>query len=494
MKILLDCVVTAEPAKCSSTVQFVTFVTRTLEKREDVFFYWLIPDWVTKEEFEACYPQHPRVRYIPVPQHKDRTKEYLTFGKHLDQAVAFNGSCWDYDVLVTVRAGLVPLMKLVMNSPRHASMPWLKQVWLIEEMPLMDFKKTVMTINADVQDLYTISGYLAADRVFILSYHEKPMIVKRAREFLTPSHVISLEKKIQPTVTSQFYEFRLKPPEEWFVPGGGKPFCIAYAGRMEMSSRIDEINDLMTKQFVMKGDKVRLLATTQSRVIKKFDTSLIDVRMAGREEFWQLAKHDMHVLLKLEIEGGFNLSLLEPMMFGVPAIINRAEWSEALLGKDYPFMVKSETQAYALVSEFYRDYASMYARFAAWHEQVFQPLFLARFKTDLLYDLLDAEVGAFGKTYSDFAKKHPGKKANGFVADLLKEVGDAGELVIGDVVESMVKKGLVDKKMADKLREEDRDERGLVWSTGWNEYRVILKSFYGWEDASTAVGHLRRAA
>ena len=68
MRILVDCVVTsADPAKCSSNIQFLTFVERTLASRPDVFFYWLVPDWLTPAQLEATYPHHPNVRYIPAP-------------------------------------------------------------------------------------------------------------------------------------------------------------------------------------------------------------------------------------------------------------------------------------------------------------------------------------------------------------------------------------------------------------------------------------------
>ena len=78
------------------------------------------------------------------------------------------------------------------------------------------------------------------------------------------------------------------------------------------------------------------------------------------------------------------------------------------------------------------------------------------------------------------------------MADILHHVGDAGELVIAEVIADMAAAHKVDKKMLDKLRPEDRDERGLVWSTAWNEYRVILQTFHGWRDASTVVGHLTK--
>ena len=492
MKILIDCVVTAaDPAKCSSNIQFLTFVRRTLAARPDVFFYWLIPEWITAEQFDKTYPQDARVMYRRVPQHRDRTKEYLTVSRALDDAVAFNGSLWDFDVLLTMRTGLVPLLKLLMNSPRHATLHWLKEVWLIEEMPLMDFKKTVMTINADVQDRYTMEGYLAADHVYVLSYHEPPAIARRARDFFAPSLVREIEAKLHSVVTTQFSDYSLFPPDRF--PQPGQPFCIAHSGRMEMANRIEEINRLMVNQFVMKGDKVRLLVTTVSSVVKEFDQSVVDVRHASRDEFWKLCKEEMHVFLKLSTEGGFTLALLEPMMFGVPAIIAREPWSIGLFGKDYPFFVANETQAYALVNLFHEDYPKMYAQWADWHVNVFRPLMERRFKTDLLYDLLDGNIEQFKQTRTKFAEKHPGKELNSFVGDVLAHVGTASEIVIPELIADMHKAGKVSKKMVDKLAEGDRDERGLVWSTAFNEYRVILEAFHGWTDASVKVGHLRRA-
>ena len=261
---------------------------------------------------------------------------------------------------------------------------------------------------------------------------------------------------------------------------------------MEMANRIEEINRLMVNQFVMKGDKVRLLVTTVSSVVKEFDQSVVDVRHASRDEFWKLCKEEMHVFLKLSTEGGFTLALLEPMMFGVPAIIAREPWSIGLFGKDYPFFVSNETQAYALVNLFHEDYPKMYAQWADWHVNVFRPLMERRFKTDLLYDLLDGNIEQFKQTRTKFAEKHPGKELNSFVADMLEAIGDASEFVLPELIEHMHKTGKVSKKMVDKLAEGDRDERGLVWSTAFNEYRVILETFHGWEDASVKVGHLRR--
>ena len=235
-KVLLDPVLTGEPGKCSTNVQFLTWVKRSLASRTDLLFYWLVPDWVTDEELQTVYPQDARVLYLRVPQHKDRTKEYLTLRDKMDALIAFNGELWDFDILLTVRTGLVPLMRLISTSPRQWGATWLKQFWVIEEMPLMDFKPTVMTIDEDVQDRFTLEGYLAADRVWMISYHEKGQVLTRARDFYAPSQVKSLTAKISQVVTSQFTDFRLKDPSEYYRRDGDKPFCIAHAGRMEKAT------------------------------------------------------------------------------------------------------------------------------------------------------------------------------------------------------------------------------------------------------------------
>jgi hypothetical protein len=393
-------------------------------------------------------------------------------------------------VLLTMRTGLVPLFRLLMNSPRHPNLAWLKEVWLIEEMPLMDFKRTVLTINADVQDRFTIEGYLAADYVYMLSYHERPAVLRRARDFFAPSLVRSLEAKLHSVVTSQNTDYALF--DESRYPQPGQPFCIAHSGRMEKANRIEEINKMMVNQFVMKGDKVRLLVTSVSSVVKEFDTSIVEVKQASRDEFWRLCKEEMHVFVKMPIEGGFSNALFEPMLFGVPAIIAREPWSEHLFGDDYPFFVRGEVEAYAMVNLFHEDYPKMYARWADWHVNVFRPLMNKRFEDDLVYNLLDRNIEAFANTRARFRESHPGKETNAFVGDLLAEAADAQELVIGEALAKLVEKKKVGKTMLDKLQPGDRDERGLVWSTAFNEYRVILETFHGWRDASVKTGHMRR--
>jgi hypothetical protein len=468
------------------------FTEAVLKQRSDVFFYWMVPDYLD-EAGMAQLPQHPNIRYIKVKAHKDRTKEYLTFNADHDNCVAFNGDTWDWDILVTTRTGMTPLMKLVMSSPRLSKFTWIKEVWLLEEMPLMDFKSSVVTIDADVQDRFTIAGHLAADKVWIVSYHEKGHILRRAKDFYSPAMVQSLDKKIKSICPNSFSAFDLKKPEHFFVKGGEKPFCIAYTGRMtKTSARLHETSDVMLRQWIMRSD-VRPMVCTVSTGLKVFNKDSTEVHFANREEFWKLAQEDMHVILILYTEGGFALSLFEPIMLGTPAIVAKEDWSVAML-PDYPFLAKSTTEAYGYCKRFYDDYAGMYETFRQWHQEVFIPVFKKRFETDLLHDLMLQGLTDFEtRVPTLFKDRAAPRSTGGIIKTLIDALKDRNEFVLFDLIRELGASGEF-KMLAQKTVDHDRDRRGLVWSSPWPDIRMILKVFYGWEDASTVTGHMKRKA
>ena len=267
VRILLDPVLTAHPSRCSTFIQFATLMQRWTAARNDVFFYCLLADWDLPKGELDWLPQHPNIRYIRVPQHPDRTKEYFTLRNEIDHLISFNGELWDFDILITVRAGLAALYKLLVTSPRQLGVRYLKQVWVIENMPVMSFKGSVMVIDPDVQDRFTLDGYLAADRVTMMSYHEKAGAMRIARKFYAPTVVLELERKIKEVLPAQFSEFKLKDPAHWFEPDKDHRFCIAYVGRLAAAgTNIDKIYNVMTNQWIIHGgDRVRMVVCTVSR-------------------------------------------------------------------------------------------------------------------------------------------------------------------------------------------------------------------------------------
>lgn len=495
LKIMLDPILTArDPARCSTYIQFYTFVTTVLSTRRDVFFYWPVPEWVTEDE-RKWLPQDQNVRYFSVKQHRDRMNEYIFVHDDMKDALAFYGDYWDFDILVTVRTGMVPMYKMNMISPRQSRFAWTKQVWVIDEMPLMGFKKSVAMVNEQVQDLMTLTGYLASDAVFVVSYHEKREILQAARQWFPPSRVQQIDKVIRETVPAQKEGYALKDKTFWFRPGE-KQFCVAYVGRlMAAQSNLDKVYGAMTNHWILKGSKnVRLLVLTVSTGGQAaWPPDHIELQQAPREEFWRIAREEMHLLIIMHEDGGFSLSLIEPMMMGVPAIILDAPWSRMLLGNDYPFFAKSELDAYALMKMFYEDFEGMYSKFASWFEAVFVPLFKRRFKEDLLYGILSSRVNEVGTDLDNrFRDVTADRDENAIVKAMLNAVGDASEFRMFEVMHQLADSKVL-LSLQRKLKEGDRDKRGLVWSTAWNEFRLLLKAHHGWEDASVEVGHFRRA-
>jgi hypothetical protein len=494
VKILLDPVLTAHPSRCSTFIQFATLMQRWTAARHDVFFYCLLADWDLPKEELDWLPQHPNIRYIRVPQHPDRTKEYFTLRNEIDHLISFNGELWDFDILITVRAGLAALYKLLVTSPRQLGVRYLKQVWVIENMPVMSFKGSVLVIDPDVQDRFTLDGYLAADRVTMMSYHEKAGAMRIARKFYAPTVVLELERKIKEVLPAQFSEFRLKDPAHWFEPDKDQRFCIAYVGRLAAAgTNIDKIYNVMTNQWIVHGgDRVRMVVCTVSRggPQKTQPKDYMERFYAPREEFWRMAREEMHLLMILHVEAGFLLAMMEPILLGTPVVVLDEEWSRGQLGPSYPFYVRTELEAYTLAKLFYEDYAGMYAKFAKWHADWFAPIYTQRFAEDLLYDVLQRYLENFESTVLPrYRDEHPALEHNAVVQALVE--GGPDEFVIFDRLHALSEDGKIGS-LKDKLDPRDRDRRGLVWATAWSDFRASLKAFHGYEDASTTVGHMRR--
>jgi hypothetical protein len=309
---------------------------------------------------------------------------------------------------------------------------------------------------------------------------------------LAPSVVRKLEQKIKVTSPSVIDTFELKKPEYWFDKS--KPFCLGFVDRMSnVQSRLALVYDVMEKHWITKGDeKFKVVISTVSTGIKMKPPDFVTLQNSTREEFWRLLKEEMHVILFMATEAGFGMSFMEPLMFGTPVIVAREEWSEALLGYDYPFFVNGETEAYAMVKIFHESYAEMYKKFSVWQQTSLK----SRFSKGGIYEtnFYDAVYDAIQKQsdlIQTYAEKFPQKKNNKVIRSIVNHTNFKSEMVLLDVIRDLG----YDKELyhlADKTEPDDRYLRSLVFSTSWNEFRIILKTMYGWEDASPVVGHLKR--
>lgn len=482
MKVLFDCVVTNNPpSKCSTTAQFVVLAKRLLAL-PGVFIYWPVPDFV--DDF-SCYPESPRIKYIKVHVTRDRMREYNVIRTEMEDMLSFAGCTWDWDVLVTVKTPQVANMRVMSVSPRQLShRDWSKRIIVIEDMMVLSLKPTIAQSNADVQDRQTLEGYMAADHVLIPAYHEIPWVMEIARKHFSPARQKEIRDKLKEVCHLNMQTFDLKSK---FKYKGDRKLNVAFIGRLEkVNARLKSINEILTKQFIFNGSKVNPVICTVSTegVVAEdiIDKYAIKILHPDRQEFWRLAKEELDVGVFFHIDSELNMSMLEPVSFGMPVIVKKAPWSVAMFGDSYPFYVESETQAYAYVNEFAKHYEEMYAKFAAWYMDWFLPVYKKRVTEEGLYEVLLQLIAEPQKF-----EHMDAMKTNEVVRLLVEHGGEDFNML--DVIKKLGKTHL--RSLASKVGEVF-DKRGLVWGTPWNDFRLGLKLFYGFEDASTDTGHLRR--
>ena len=129
-------------------------------------------------------------------------------------------------------------------------------------------------------------------------------------------------------------------------------------------TRLPDVYEVMDKQWIMKGDKgFKVLISTVSTAVSCPRPTSSSWRTTRATSSGQRLKQDMHLVISMSIDAEFSMSLIEPVLFGTPLVIVREDWTEGLLGKDYPFFVEGKAQAYGMVHAWHEDYEGLYARF-----------------------------------------------------------------------------------------------------------------------------------
>lgn len=480
MKVFFDCIVTQELNRCSTVVQFVTLAEKLL-KETDCFIYWPIPNDCTDEELDFL-PKSPRIKYFPVFMTVDRMKEYNRMPEYLYDLMYFHGDCWDWDVCVTVRSCQVPWMRIIATSPRERRMAWTKRILIIEDMMVLSAKPSVSLSNPETQDRMTIEGYLAADEVFMPAYHQMPWLNNIARQYFAPSQVRSIAAKTKEVCHLNMPDYALKAEPY----DGSRKFEVAFVGRTSRhASRLDRINELFVKQFIMHSDTIHPFVCTVSNSSRGLNDDVIDIYRPNREEFHKIARERMDLAVYFYVDVELNMSLLEPLSMGVPVLVPDAPWSRGMVGPNYPFFTGLGTQAYAAVLDWQKNYEAKYALFAEWFKNWFIPTYNKRKAEDDMYERL---VEGVVKPFPDLEEKIPSLKENQVVKEIDKIA--ATDIKLPGIIEEGGKEHF--GSLPAKVGENWRSNRSLVWCTPWNSLRLALKRWYGFEDASIECGHLKR--
>jgi len=363
-------------------------------------------------------------------------------------------------------------------------------------MIILDSRPTVAKSDILAKELLTLSGYMTSDVTYLVTAKEQAEIVQTARQYFAPSRVIEMQKKFKRVSQLDTGPARLKE-EQFRFKRGARPLCLTFSGRMEKtSSNLHEVFDIMDKHWIMNGDiAMKTLICTVSLATPLTPPAHTEVRIATREEFWRAAREEMDVMLVLHQNAEFSLTMVEPMVFGVPLVVIDQDWSRSVWGPKYPFYAKGYTEAYGLVKAFHDDYEAMYAKFAKWLMEEFAPRLQKG--GDLSISLYDEAVRflekheAWVKAEDGLGALFAGRKDNAIFQTLVAKAVEKGEFVLYDLIRELASDGEFEI-MGQKTEPGDRDRRRIVFSTPFHEWKLMLKSFYGFEDASTTVGHLRK--
>jgi len=469
-----------------------------LERRDDLFVYYLLPDpetsggsWTIDHDWLI---RDPRVRYVPVSVDPDRMKEYARVNADIENAVAYNGPLWDFDVLLTARSTQVPTLRMWMSRSNRA---WTKAIVIDDEFPIMSFKNRVCQPDPRSGDLLALTGYMAADLSLIFSFASTRLILKEARSWFPPSRVRELSDRLVAASSIRVDQVHTRSAEQVkAVAAHERPFAVAYTQRVsrrksERTSKEPALS-VFLKQWVYWGGRrpIRFLLTSNSRVTEDYEKhEHLEVKRCPREEFWRVMREEADLILALSDDEDYPLSLIEPVMLGVPGVFNRAAWSEATFGKDYPFLVSGESEAYAVLKAFYEDYEGMYAKFRAWSEDVFAlmmaerndrwfPLLLDEF-LDRFEQGLAERIGRTGTGESD---------ENEVVAGVLDWARGKPDFLFADALKGLHEAGTL--RHLYTVYQRSRHRTSYSMGTAWNEYRLKLKYRHGLRDAGAATGHL----
>lgn len=500
MKVLLDPIYTSDPGHCASNAKMKKLVEYILSKRQDVFFYWLVPSGVTNEEME-WYPKSPNIKFLPYPYSQDRVKEYMRMYKELESLIAFDGQLWDIDLIVTNRTTMVPTMKALMIKIGCTRAQWSKKVMVIEDMPLMSFKELLALSNDDAQNLQALAGYVSADVTAVTSYWEKGEILKSGRDYLAPAQLRKLSKSMIESCSLLIEKTQLKSKASIEkMLKRERPFTMAYVGRMLQSqTRIPEIFQIMETNWILRSGEdssnLRCIISTVSKNsgrVKYKDQpgipSWIEVLRPTREGFWDLFQNDVDVYLFMSKEEGYSMSLMEPLLLGCPAILIRDNWSVGSVGPDYPFFVNNQKEAYGLLRQFYDDYPAMYKKFAVWSKQYFEPMMLERNKDYVCY-VFENQLNKWEADFKEYAEYAKNGDCNEIVR-LLSE-GSPETINIFESIRRLDDEGKLNH-LAAKLDPEFREKVRLGFQTDWNAFRLALMAKFGYRDSCVEVGSLTR--
>lgn len=186
-----------------------------------------------------------------------------------------------------------------------------------------------------------------------------------ARRYLAPSQV----KKLSTDALMAYTGFEADEVGALPLADRNAEFTVIVRGRITSSKNVDAILDLYNKR-VAAGHKLRVLLTTGNVTAnlgavaeELFKNKSVEMlRIASKKEANEVMRK-AHAFVLWSTHELFCVSLWEMFAAGLIGIIKDADWHKGMLPPDYPFVFKTEVQAYVMLADVQENYA-------AWQEKL----------------------------------------------------------------------------------------------------------------------------
>jgi hypothetical protein len=362
-------VYTQRPRICSTSYLAWELIEQLIAWRDDVFIYLTYPADRCEPEDLDFLSRHPdRVTLLDLPSDPtDRLSELYMIRNELRTYLnPWCGLAWDVDVVVSSR---IPMLK---HFPVHAArplsdkMPWQRLYIGLEEMPILPFRDTVPWHEHLWAD--TLATYGLVDATLINNQWTKTALRPVLKEMLSPAWQKKVLDKIHEVVPVRLTRLNMRN-----VPTvTAADFNVGFVGRMTSGRNFNDVVELFQKHFsypIGPNKSMKFSVSTNSNSTggaEVLDMSFMDIQLNDREKFWKYLD-TQHVVVSMVDTEDFSLSTWETLLAGVPMVLYERPWN-AFLGKEYPFRVKNELEAYTLLKKFADDYFFMYEQFKTWEE------------------------------------------------------------------------------------------------------------------------------
>ncbi len=339
------------------------------------YIYFLVPEWVEDKDLK----QMNGVFYIRVDKDEIFFNDMAWIDHKVIKMFERRGGSKFVDVVITSKPAIIPQIAATITSGRT------EKTGVIYLEPGADDKfKRIQ--KADREELYylTLLGY-ATSYSILLTENEKRIALEHMKTVFSPSVVAKwLDRAIvNPVGVPIDILDKYKTDERY------DKFTLFFGARVNDVKNVKDIVDIYDLLY-RSGRQVAIKICTSTpealakkyigmeRLIRNRDIELYTDM--SREEYLKIARK-AHVFVAWSKREGFPVGFWEQMYLGIIGIFRATPWALSQLPKDYPYIVKTKEQAYALIKDIYDNYEKHREQFKKYEQMIRE-----RYSKDVIYN------------------------------------------------------------------------------------------------------------